>query len=180
MNTISEFRVNSQLTDEQYKYIDTAVKETAMLTMVGRSICPVSGPHGFGKEAITYDKLIGMSDAELSYTWKSKGNEDMVNLARTTVPVPVLKKLFKIEYRKLAASRTAGTALDVQNARNAATKVAALEDELIFMGYAPDGSNYDIEGLYTAAGNDYSVSKDFSTVTNVPAALKGRDCLVNC
>jgi len=166
MRSIPEFRTDAPVTPEQYKYIDDAVKVTARQAMIGRRLMPVFGPLGFGKEAISYDKLTEVGAAQLTLAWKVDKSEDIANLARTTVAVPVLSKTFRINRRSLEASRTAGSPLDIVTAKSAAYKVAKLEDDLILDGFAADGSTYDISGLYQAANNTESTSKDFGTSGN--------------
>lgn len=148
LKSISEFRVDAPLTDEQYKHIDDAVKIAARQAMIGRRLMPLYGPLGFGKQAVTYDSLTEVSDALIDLAWKVSFSEDIVNLARETLPVPVLHKSFRINRRSLEASRSSGAPIDVATAKSAAYKVAKLEDDLIIQGYAADGSNYDIKGLY--------------------------------
>jgi uncharacterized linocin/CFP29 family protein len=114
---------------------------------------PIYGPLGFGKEAIAHDVLTEVADAQIDVAWKVDASEDIVDLSRTTLPVVVVKKGFRVNRRSLAASRTYGTPLDTANAKSAAYKVAKKEDELILDGYAADGSTYDIKGLYQKAGN---------------------------
>lgn len=178
MQQIQTFRTNAPVTPEQYTAIDGAVKTAARQSIVGRRLIPVTGPFGFGKEAVTFDKLTEVSAAQLTYAWKVNANEDAPNLARTTVPLPVLIKDFRINRRSLEASRTANTPLDLQGAKSAAYKVSVLEDDLLLKGYAADGSNYDVTGMYTGAGNTYSTNKDFGTATNIPAAVNGAMALL--
>lgn len=173
MRSLKEFRTDAPVTPEQYKYIDEAVKIAARQAMVGRRLLPVYGPLGFGKDAVTYDKLTEVSNAQINLAWKVAFSEDIVNLTRTTLPVPVLSKAFRINRRSLEASRTVGTPLDVATAKSAAYKVALLEDQLIILGYAADGSNYDIKGLYNAANNDYSSAADWGTASNIVTSING-------
>lgn len=153
MKSLKEFRTDAPITDEQYKYIDEAVKISARQAMIGRRLMPIYGPLGFGKEAIAHDVLTEVADAQIDTAWRVDASEDIINLSRTTLPVAVIKKGFRINRRSLAASRTAGTPLDTATAKSAAYKVAKKEDELILDGYAADGSTYDIKGLYQKAGN---------------------------
>lgn len=150
MHALESFRTDAPVTPEQWKYIDERIKVLARRTLIGRRLMPVYGPLGFGKEAVAYDKMTEMSDALLNLAWKVDASEDIVNLTRTTLPIAVISKGFRINARSLAASRTYGTPLDTQNLDSAIYKVAKLEDDLILDGYAADGSNYDIKGLYQA------------------------------
>lgn len=171
MKPISQFRTNAALTPEQYTSLDSAAKSAALQTMKARRIFPVIGPFGFGTEALAYDTITQMSEAQISYAWKVDANQDLVNVSRATVALPVNSKSYRINARKLAASRTTGTPLDTQNAKSAGYRVAQKEDELAFIGYKPDGTNLDISGFYPAAGNSYTSASDFGTPANIPIAV---------
>ncbi|MHA1286242.1 MAG: family 1 encapsulin nanocompartment shell protein [Candidatus Thorarchaeota archaeon] len=148
MRSIMEFRMDSPVMEQAYKHIDTAVKEAAKRSMIGRKLLPIYGPLGFETESISYWKLTEMGDAHLNYGWKISKSEDVVNLVPATINIPVLDKTFRINRRSLAQAVKGGYPIDTASAKSAAYAVARLEDEIIIDGYKADGSNYDIKGLY--------------------------------
>ncbi len=163
--------MDAPITDEQYKEIDGAVKLSARQAMIGRRLMPIYGPLGFGKQSVTFDVVTEVGDAEVNFAWRPGASEDIVNLTRTTKAIPVIQKAFRINARSLASSRTVGTPIDTVTARSAAYKVAKQEDAIILDGYAADGSNYDVDGLYQAAGNTEGTAEDFGTATNGVAKM---------
>jgi uncharacterized linocin/CFP29 family protein len=118
-----------------------------------------------------------MSAAQVDFLF-SAISKDTINLTRNDLPVPVLHKEFQIDRRDLESSRRLGTPLDTSAAEAAAYRVGVQEDSLVLQGYAPDGSNYRIQGFYQGAGNDYSTAKDFGTATNIPDAINGAIALL--
>jgi len=173
LKPLQEFRTNGPLTTEQYTQLDTAVKTTLRQNLVARRIVPVTGPFGFGKEAISYMRMKDVSPAQLTYAWKVDASQDIVNFKVETLPIPVIQKSFRINNRMLEASRTQGTPLDVNTAQSAAYQVALQEDKFIFYGNSADGKKTDIDGLYSGAGLDYSTVSDWSLPENISKSVIG-------
>jgi len=121
---------------------------------------------GLGVQAVGYDTLTDMSDAEISLRFREEA-EDAVNLARGNINIPILSKQFKIDRRDLASSRRTGTALDITSAMAAAAKVAASENALVITG----NTKYGVSGIYNGAGTSETTAKDFATFGNATAKL---------
>lgn len=162
MHKIRDFRTDSPLTVEQWKYIDGQMKRSALQFMIGRRIAPTFGPLGLGVQAITYDKWTETGEAEVNLSWQP-AQEDEGSVARTTTAMPVVQKGFRLNYRNVLSSRRNGTALDVANGLSAAYRVSLREDEIILDGYAADGTNYDVNGFYQLANNTQGTAADYGT-----------------
>lgn len=178
---IKDGKVNDALlTQEEYQKLRQKVVKALRQKLVVRQIFRdlYSAPLGIGVEEFGYDKETDMSAAEVAYEFKHF-SEDIPETTRGTIKIPLLAKKFFIPRRTLAASRRLGRPLDSRSANSAAYRVANLENQLIFQGWASDGSNYDINGFYQAAGNDYSTSKDFGTAGNAIDAVSGAIALLN-
>jgi len=172
LKPLQEFRTNGPLTTEQYTQLDTAIKTTLRQNLIARRIVPVTGPFGFGKEAITHMRMADVSPAQLTYAWKVDASQDIVNFKQETLPIPVIQKSFRINARMLEASRTQGTALDTNTAQSAAYQVALKEDKFIFYGNSADGKKTDIDGLYSGAGLEDTTANDWSIPENIPKSIK--------
>lgn len=172
MIRLDQFRMDSPISEEQYKLLDQKVYYAARKVAVGRWLLPFYGPLGLGVQQVSHDVLTEVSDALINFVFQTE-NQDIINLTRNNLKIPVISKEFEIDRRDLESARRFGTPIDMSAAGSAAYKVAILEDELILLGYAADGTNFDINGLYNAAGNDYSTSKDFGTAGNGLAACAG-------
>jgi uncharacterized linocin/CFP29 family protein len=162
---------NAQLTEEQYKFIDQRALWSARNRIQAREYLPVKALNDIGVQVYSYDEYTDMGDAQL--TWTFRQSDDMVNITRSNQNIPLLSKSWRINERDLASSRRYGTPLDTANAESAAYRVAELENEFIVQGFSADGTNYDIDGLYQGAGNDYSTTKDFGTAGNAIDAVQG-------
>lgn len=161
------------LTEQQMTYYDNVVQDVIRQEIVGRNLIAIApgSPFGFGVQKIDFNALVDMSAAELSMTLTE--NADMIGLTNDSLPIPILHKEWEIGRRDLASSKRSGMPLDTVGPETAASKVAELEDSLIIDGWSADGTNYDFNGLYQSAGNDYSTSKDFGTAGNAIVAVKG-------
>lgn len=160
------------LTTEQGQYILQQVVFAARRTFQGRKLFSTSiRKIDAGAQTYGYDKLTEVAAAALDFQWPGRESQDIVNLARTTVAIPVIHKEFEINKLDLASSRTQGTPLNTSTAESAAYKVGLLEDTLLILGYAADGTNYDINGLYNAAGNSEATSLDWGTAANIVTSI---------
>ena len=150
---------------EYYRQIKDAIVFTARKQAVARKIINtrnISG--GIGVQQWTYDTANEVSDALLTYQFTDTA-EDWIELARTDVPIPLLHKEFRISRRDLAAAARGGFGISTATVQSAAYKVMNLENQLILNGFAADGTNYDIKGLYQSAGNS-TAGSDFGTAGN--------------
>lgn len=157
------------LTTEQGQYIRDRAVEAARRTFVGRKLFGASGIRTIdaGAQTYGYDTLTHGSGAAFDYTYPGKQSLDAVNLARTTVAIPNLHKEFHISKLDLASSRMSQQPLNVTQAESSAYKVAYAEDSLLINGWTQDGTTYEVNGLYQAAGNSESTSLGYNTSTNI-------------
>ena len=155
---------------EYYRQIKDAIVFTARKQAVARKIINtrnISG--GIGVQQWTYDTANEVSDALLTYQFTDT-SEDWIELARTDVPIPLLHKEYRISRRDLAAAARGGFGISTATVQSAAYKVMNLENQLILNGFAADGTNYDIKGLYQSAGNS-TTGSDFGTTGNPLATV---------
>jgi len=170
MNTLRYVGRDEPLTTEQGQYIMDRVVYAARRELVGRKLMPIrkidSATQVFG-----YDTLTEVANAAIDTNWPGRETLDIVNLTRSTVPIPVVHKEFEINKLDLASSRMTGTPLNTTSAESAGYKVGLEEDTLLILGYSADGTAYDINGLYNAAGNSRSAAGDWSSATNIPTDI---------
>ncbi len=171
MLTIKELIGNAPLSAEQYRVIEqeAVIAAREQWQVVNQLVSPIAGT--LGEQRYTYDTLIEVAAAETAMGFIE--GDDQVNFNRSNVDIPIIQAPFKIDYRALLSSQRNGTALDGAAAASSGYRVGQGFADLITQGWKPDGSNYDIEGLYQGAGNSYSTSKDFGTAGNAIAAVSG-------
>ena len=133
---------------------------------------------GVGVSVFGYDTLSEVSDASLDYAWPGPENKDIINLARSTVAIPNLHKEAEINKIDLRASMDGGQPLNITNILSQAYKVAMLENAIIIDGYSRDGTTYEIQGLYQAAGNDYAVASNWGVPANIITSINGAIALM--
>jgi len=169
MNKFRNVGRDEPLTTEQGQYILDRVVFAARRELIGRRLLPVrkidSSTQTFG-----YDTLTEVANAAIDIAWPGRETLDIINLARSTVAVPTVHKEFLINKLDLAASRLSGTPLNTTTAESAGYKVGLEEDSLLILGFSRDGTTYEINGLYNAAGNTYG-GATWGTATNIPLSI---------
>ncbi len=151
------------LPPETYMRIKEGIVKAARKQTIAREIIGVRPLNaGIGLQQWAYDTMAEVSDAQITYAFTDTG-EDVIDLARTHVPIPVIHKEFRITYRDIVTAQKGGYPLSTSTAESSAYKCMLAENNMLLNGYSRDGSNYDINGLYQGAGNSETTSKDFGT-----------------
>lgn len=149
------------LPPETYMKIKEGIVKAARKQTIAREIIGVRPLNaGIGLQQWAYDTMSEVSDAQITYAFTDTG-EDVIDLARTHVPIPVIHKEFRITYRDIVTAQKGGYPLSTATAESAAYKCMLAENNMLLNGYSRDGSNYDINGLYQGAGNSETTAKDF-------------------
>ncbi|MGH7092582.1 MAG: family 1 encapsulin nanocompartment shell protein [Stellaceae bacterium] len=129
--------------------IDAAAVGAARDRLTGRRFLDVEGPFGTGLTTIE----IGNDD----YCRQPTPDEAGAILGRA-LPVPMLRKSFRLSIRRIAAHVENGQPLDLAPARDAAEAVADREEEFVYNGQ-PD---FALPGLLTAEGRHSVPGSDWS------------------
>jgi len=179
MNTLRYVGKDEPLTTEQGQYIKERAVFAARRAFVARKLFGTAiRKIDAGAQTFGYDTLTEVSNAALDFQWPGRESQDIVNLARSTVGIPVLHKEFEINKLDLASSNMTGTPINTSTAESSAYKVSLLEDGLLILGYSADGTNYDINGLYNAAGNSEATSLDWGTAANMITSINNTIALL--
>lgn len=139
---------------------------------IGRKLMPknetLSGK-GLGMTSVETRSYTARSGAIINYDIQ-EDLEDAVDITSKTLKIPVQQDDARIKRRDWEAYKLAGVAIDNDIAIDMAANVAAQEDAMILDGWKPDGTNYEIKGMYQVANNTYN-GGDFGTVGNALAAV---------
>jgi len=109
---------------------------------------------GRGIKNVDYYSITEMSDAMITYDIDTgEASTDNINVSVTNIAIPVIKKHFKIPRRDFDAFENQGIPFDTAAALSAGAMVTKAENSLGVQGWKRDGSAYQINGLYQAAGN---------------------------
>lgn len=154
------------------KDLDAQLVDPLRNVLRGRKLVKVTPEKGFGISSVDWGKITDIGDGMVSYGF-TDGNAGNIDVALTNSKVPVYWKDYNLNRRIYEGWARSGTDIDAAAAIAAAYKAAKAEDTAIMMGVSRDGTNYDINGLYQGAGNDYSTTADFATFGKATSALAG-------
>ncbi len=111
-------REDAPITEKSWKIIDEAMVEAAKSVLAGRRLLHIEGPYGFGLKALPLQDPGEETDFAIS----------------PVLPVPLLFTTFMLSSRDIAAYEREGIVMNTRTIRDAATKLAGMEDSLIFKG----------------------------------------------
>jgi uncharacterized linocin/CFP29 family protein len=140
-------REQAPFPDALWSRIEAAAVSAARERLSARRFLPLEGPFGIGLTAIECggDRILRQPRAE-----------EATSVMARTQPVPVIRHIFRISIRRVAAHLEQGQPFDLSPAEDAAEAVADREEELIYRG-EPDlrlPGLLDCEGhLETSAGD---------------------------
>lgn len=165
----TQTRGDSPLTEEQMTYLDKRTVQAAQQLLTMRKFYP-AGPTGggLGVRKAKWYKVTEMGDAYIS--WEFEEDQDMVNVSPETAGIPVMAKEWGIKKRDWETWKLTGGLPDDTALLAATRKLAETEENYLLYGWAPDGSNYEIKGLYEAAGQT-KAGADFGTYGNAASTV---------
>jgi uncharacterized linocin/CFP29 family protein len=122
--------------------------------------------NGLGTTQVQWETVSDMTEADVSMSGVTEGEEDRVVYSLKTLPLPIVHKDFHINIRALEASRRLGESLDTTMAALASRLVAEKIEEILFDGHAITVSGQNIEGYTNATNrNTGSLTRDWATST---------------
>ncbi len=132
-------RDRASFPDGLWGAIDEAAVKAAREQLTARRFLDVEGPFGVGLTAI---------EAGNDDYCRQPGPTEAGAVIGRTIPVPMLRRSFRLSIRRVAAHLENGQPLDLSPAQEAAEAVAAREEELAYQGQ-PD---FGVPGLLTVEG----------------------------
>lgn len=136
-------RGQAPFSDALWSAIDQAAVKAARERLTARRFLDVEGPFGVGLTAIE----VGNDD----YCRQPEPGEAGAVIGRT-IPVPMLRRSFRLSIRRVAAHIENGQPLDLSAAQDAGEAVAQREEELAYQGQ-PD---FGVPGLLTVEGRQHA------------------------
>lgn len=156
---------------DEWKDLDRTVIDVATDRLVGIADLQSMGlTHNLGSIGVTisqWEEYSDMTDADVSMSGVTKGEEDTPAYDQASVPVPIIHKDFRINIRRLEASRQFGEALDTTSSNVASRKVAEKSEDMLFAGDPTTVAGNTIYG-YTnfPARNTDTLSTAWDSVTD--------------
>lgn len=134
---------------EIWKAIDEAAASAARDRLTGRRFLDLEGPFGVGLTAIE----VGNDDY-----CRQPGPDEAGAVMGRAIPLPMIRKSFRLSIRRVAAHVDTGQPLDLSPAQQAAEAVADREEELIYTGQPAFGlaGILNMEGRQQVEGGDWS------------------------
>ncbi|HEX3862139.1 MAG TPA: family 1 encapsulin nanocompartment shell protein [Stellaceae bacterium] len=132
-----------------WKAIDEAAAGAARDRLTGRRYLDLEGPFGVGLTAIE----VGNDDY-----CRQPGPDEAGAVMGRAIPLPMIRKSFRLSIRRVAAHVQNGQPLDLSPAQSAAEAVANREEELIYQGTPSFGLHglLTIDGRQQIAGSNWS------------------------
>ena len=150
---------------DEWKDLDRTVIEIGVQRLVGIADLQSRGlTHALGSIGNTisqWDRQSGMTDATVDMAGDTSGEEDTPAFETGKVPVPIIHKDFRLNLRRLAASRAMGEGIDVTAAAIASRLVSEKSEAMLFAG---DPIQVDGEKIY-----GYTTHPDRNLVTMTTA-----------
>jgi len=173
---VREFHGNALLRKDEWVHLDTTVVETARreLTIINdlRAAGLSRDVGNLGTTIIEYERSGDLGPARVDMSGTTRGDEDTMAFDLAGVPLPITHKQFRLNLRRLQASRNLGQGLDVSQAALAARIVAETLDDMVFNG-VPDLSidGRSVPGLLTHADRNIgTLSADWTDPAATPLA----------
>jgi uncharacterized linocin/CFP29 family protein len=137
---VNALRTNALLRRDEWKELDAAIIDVAREELNGIADLQAAGLvqqlGGLGTLLSEYEQLGDMSAANVDMAGETPGDEDTVDFTLVSVPVPIVHKDFRLNIRRLEASRRSGDSLDTTQAQTAARLVRDQLEEILFNGSA--------------------------------------------
>ena len=166
--------ISSTVFEAAAKKLDEQIKEPLRQQLLGRKLFAKTYTLPPGKFSVEKWTWTDMGSASISYSFPSgDGNRDSGYVGSGDVKVPVLYKEYMIERMEFMNMLSEGYDMNQLNMMSAAYEIGLREDDMLFQGWAPDGSSYQVEGLYQDAGNTYASGGDWGTFGNPTNTIAG-------
>jgi uncharacterized linocin/CFP29 family protein len=134
-----------------WRALDRAAIAAARDRLTARRFLPVEGPFGIGLTAI---------ECGNDEVYRQPRAAEAASVIGRTQPVPMIRQIFRVSIRRIAAFIEHGQPLDLAPAEDAAEAVADREDELVYRGQ-PD---LNLAGLLTSEGHLDIAAGDWSGI----------------
>lgn len=174
---VNVLRTNALLRHEEWLELDKAVVDTAKMRLNGiadlRAFGLVHPLGGLGSILSGYELLSDMTDANVDMSGVTPGEEDAPEFSEVSVPVPITHKDFRVNIRKLEASRRLGDAIDVTAAQVATRKVVEKLEYMLFRGSTLKVNANPIYGFTTHPSRNTYSGADFGTISNIYLTING-------
>jgi len=147
---VNALRTNALLQKDEWILLDDAVIGVARQRLAGiadlRARNLVHNLGGLGVLTSEWENVSSMTEADVDMGGETPGREDTVGFDTQGVPVPIIHKGYRLNIRRLMASRRSGQSIDTIQAVEASRKVALKLEDILFNGYSIKNDGYTVYG----------------------------------
>ncbi|MDD5720553.1 MAG: family 1 encapsulin nanocompartment shell protein [Candidatus Krumholzibacteria bacterium] len=168
---------NALLRKDEWKYLDEALRRIARDRLAAvddlRAAGLVVNNGGLGTMLHQYEKVTDMDDASVSMGIDVPPQKDDIGFTLASVPVPIFSKAFRLDLRRLEASRRRGEGLDTTGVESATRKVVEKIETMVFNGLSAINVSGDTIYGYRNHANRITGTGtgDWGTVAHVDATI---------
>lgn len=151
---------NDQLRKDEWKEIDDTLTAVARDNTLGIDTLRqrgISVPLDLGTLRFEWEDVDDFSDAEVDMAAVAGDDEDQLDFTNNGVPLPIVHKSFRLNLRKLRASRNRGQPIDTAGVEAATAAVARKLEDILY-----GGDDITVEGDSISGMEDFG---DRETVT---------------
>lgn len=160
------------LLDILRKQFDDSVVPVLRATSVGRELMPVNpklSGKGLGVLSVETLQYVARAGAVTNYDIQND-NYDTVDIKSFPTRIPVQQDDVMIKYRDWKAYQLKNIPLENDLSTDMTANIVVEQDNIIVDGWKPNGTDYEIKGLYQAAGNTVG-GADTGTYGNLTKAV---------
>jgi len=160
MSVLRKFESNNQLRKDEWKRIDDTLTAVARDNTLGLQTLRDAGlevPLDLGVLRFEWEDVDDFSDAETSMSGTVGDDEDALSFTNNGIPLPLVHKSFKINMRKLRASRRRGQPIDTAGVDAATAAVSRKLEDILYGGKTITVQGDSVSGL-TDFGDRQTVS----------------------
>ncbi len=141
---------NALLQKDEWIAYDSAVRQVATIRLNAvndlRNAGLIFNAGDLGSTIAEWDSASDMTAAEINMAGVTMSEKDSQAFTLSGVPIPVIRKDFQVNVRRLLASRRMGQGVDVTGAQTATRLVAERSEDMLFNGVSITTGGYTVYG----------------------------------
>lgn len=169
-------QTNALLQKDEWIAYDTAVRSIATIRLNGindlRSAGLIWNAGDLGSTIAEWEASSDMTNAEINMAGVTTTENDSVQFSLEGTPIPIVRKDFQVNIRRLLASRRMGQGVDVTQAQISTRKVAEASENMLFNGASLKSGGYTLYGYTTHPNrNTGSLQYDWAATATTGAQI---------
>lgn len=156
------------------RHLDREIVEVLKSQSIIRQLIPLNvelSGNGIGLTSIETFNYTATGGASTDYMIH-ENQADTMDVTSDVLKVPVQQQEIEIDARTWAVLTKNGTKIDADAAQEMASNISIEQDVNGIMAWKPNGTDVEIDGLYTVAGNTFA-GATFATYGNAIKAVAG-------